>query len=267
MVRMCLIFMLICGGDDGGEERMWASMATTSCASVEAVEECLDEEAALWLKLAAIAAILIAGAVGVAIPLVGGKGRLVRTDGGVFVCVKAFAAGVVLATGFVHMLHAAESSLTNPCLPDSPWRKFPFAGFVAMVAALGTLVVDFVGTQFYERKHREDATGASAAADLEEKGITAALLTPEADSAGRGKDPMHIVGMHAHAAAHRHSHSHAHGACDGPALPVRSHGHAHEEEGEGSSNARHVVVSQVTRSAIASIHTGNRIDRTREELT
>ncbi|RZS04199.1 hypothetical protein BHM03_00034510 [Ensete ventricosum] len=152
-------------------------MSTASCAG-EAADECWDDAAALTLKLVAIVAILVAGVVGVAIPLAGRKRRLLRTDGGVFVCAKAFAAGVILATGFVHMLHDAQSALTSPCLPTSPWRRFPFPGFVAMAAALGTLVLDFAATQFYERKHREEAAGVKAAA--------AAAVAPTE------KDPMHI---------------------------------------------------------------------------
>ncbi|KAJ8478213.1 hypothetical protein OPV22_021940 [Ensete ventricosum] len=222
-------------------ETVSASMSTASCAG-EAADECWDDAAALTLKLVAIVAILVAGVVGVAIPLAGRKRRLLRTDGGVFVCAKAFAAGVILATGFVHMLHDAQSALTSPCLPTSPWRRFPFPGFVAMAAALGTLVLDFAATQFYERKHREEAAGVKAAAaaavaptsaDEEESGITVVLSVAPDSDAGSEKDPMHIVGMHAHAAGHRHRHAHA---------------HAHEE----GDHVRHVVASQILELGIIS---------------
>ncbi|KAG6518230.1 zinc transporter 4, chloroplastic-like [Zingiber officinale] len=230
-------------------ERVSASMASTSCPTVEEVEACRDNEAALWLKLVAIAAILIAGGVGVAIPLVGRKRRLMRTDGGLFVCAKAFAAGVILATGFVHMLHAAESSLSNPCLPESPWRIFPFSGFVAMLAALATLVADFVGTQFYERKHRSETTSG----DDHERDIVV-VPSPSTEHQPRSaKDAMHIVGMRAHAAAHSHSHKHVKGACDSHGfLPVRSHAHGHEDSEASSSHVRHVVVSQILELGILS---------------
>ncbi|OEL20633.1 Cationic peroxidase SPC4 [Dichanthelium oligosanthes] len=94
------------------------------------------------------------------VPLLGrrcwrGRGGSSSSSGsGLFVLAKAFAVGVVLAMEFVHMLHDADEALTNPCLPAVPWRQFPFSGFVAMLAALGTLVIDFVGTHMYERKHR-----------------------------------------------------------------------------------------------------------------
>ncbi|CAL9117414.1 unnamed protein product, partial [Musa textilis] len=234
-------------------ETVSASMSTARCAG-EAADECRDDAAALTLKLVAIVAILVAGVAGVAIPLVGRKRRLLRTDGGVFICAKAFAAGVILATGFVHMLHDAQSALTSPCLPSSPWRRFPFPGFVAMAAALGTLVLDFAATQFYERKHREEAAGVKAAAaaavapasaDEEESGITVILSVAPDSDVGSEKDPMHIVGMHAHAAAHRQSHPREHGHGHG-------HGHAHAHAYEEGDHVRHVVVSQILELGIVS---------------
>ncbi|XP_042454610.1 zinc transporter 7-like [Zingiber officinale] len=225
-------------------EAVSASMSTASCAGEES-DECRDDAAAMRLKLVAIAGILAAGVAGVALPLVGRKRRLLRTDGGVFVCAKSFAAGVILATGFVHMLHDAQAALTGPCLPAFPWRRFPFPGFVAMAAALGTLVLDFVATQFYERKHRDEvtsirtataaaaATAANTSAEEEESGITVVLSIPqesECQFAGE-KDPLLITS--------RHSHSH-------------SLGHGQEEGEELPSHVRHVVVSQILEMGIIS---------------
>ncbi|CAN6177801.1 unnamed protein product [Urochloa humidicola] len=275
-------------------QQLAASVSTASCApSRGEAEECRDEEAALGLKMVAVAAILVSGATGVAIPLLGRRwrARAARAGGvgggggaaapsssspssttgvsvgggGLFVLAKAFAAGVILATGFVHVLDDANDALTDPCLPAVPWRRFPFPGFVAMLAALGTLVVDFVGTHLYESKHRGgDEEDLQAAAAREE--IAAALLEDgalatrgggdvEGRDAGSGnnkEDAMHIVGVHAHAAAHRHSHAHGHGACRGGASydsHHHGHGHGHDEE---PSQARHAVVSQVLELGIVS---------------
>ncbi|XP_040381275.1 zinc transporter 10-like [Oryza brachyantha] len=252
-----------------------ASVPASSCdAAAGGDEECRDEPAALRLKMVAVAAILIAGAAGVAIPLVGsrrrgGGGGGSASSGGLFVLAKAFAAGVILATGFVHMLHDAEHALSNPCLPASPWRRFPFPGFVAMLAALATLVVDFVGTHFYERKHREKAEAAAAAtaqeaaAALLEDGALSGTMATAGDGEGRDggggggdkRDAMHIVGIHAHAAAHRHSHAHGHGVCDGGAVHdghAHGHGHGHGHGHEEGPSARHVVVSQILEMGIVS---------------
>ncbi|KAG8094544.1 hypothetical protein GUJ93_ZPchr0012g20787 [Zizania palustris] len=225
-------------------------------------DECRNEGAAFRLKMVAIMAILVSGAAGVVIPLVGQKrrgGGGGASSGGTFVLAKAFAAGVILATGFVHMLHGAEHALSNPCLPVTPWRRFPFTGFIAMLAALGTLVVDFVSTHFYERKHSEEAAVAAAIAPeeaplLEDGALWGTMSTRVEDGEGRDggrerQDAMHIVGMHAHAAAHRHSHAHGHSACDGGSVHAAdAHGHGHEE----GPSARHVIVSQILELGIVS---------------
>ncbi|KAJ6772452.1 METAL TRANSPORT PROTEIN [Salix koriyanagi] len=67
--------------------------------------------------------------------------------------IKAFAAGVILATGFIHILPDAFDSLTSPCLAQKPWGGFPFTGFVAMMTAIGTLMVDSFATGVYKRMH------------------------------------------------------------------------------------------------------------------
>jgi len=249
-------------------QQIAASLSTASCAPPGAEEEeCRDEAAALGLKMVAIAAILVSGATGVAIPLAGrrwrGRGAAPPSSsstGGLFVLAKAFAAGVILATGFVHMLDDANDALSDPCLPAVPWRRFPFPGFVAMLAALGTLVVDFVGTHMYEQKHRSEEEQAAAANGSSREDIAAALLEDGAlaargdvdgrDGGGHKEDAMHIVGMRAHAAAHRHSHAHGRGSCHGGGTyDTNAHGYGHDEE---PSQSRHVVVSQVLELGIVS---------------
>ncbi|CAA2996121.1 zinc transporter 4, chloroplastic [Olea europaea subsp. europaea] len=232
-------------------------MSNMTCGSiVPGLDGCRNESYALVLKLIAIATILITGVCGVAIPLVGKDCRFLRTDSKFFVAAKAFAAGVILATGFVHILPDATSSLTDPCLPKFPWSKFPFSGFIAMMAALATLLADFIGTQYYERKQEKQNHSVQAdSLDL----ISESSIVPVERRAGDetlfGEEEggaMHIVGIHAHAAHHRHNHSQENGACDGHS---NSYGHSHshgiggiDEEG----GVRHAVVSQVLELGIVS---------------
>ncbi|XAR69250.1 hypothetical protein NMG60_11000766 [Bertholletia excelsa] len=234
---------------------------TSSCGgAADELSTCRDESAAFVLKMVAIAAILVSGVSGVAIPLVGRRRSFLRTDSNLFFAAKAFAAGVILATGFVHMLPDATSALTDSCLPEFPWSKFPFSGFFAMMAALATLLADFVGTQYYERKQekqmasqlaRVDSVGSAEAGIVEgtENGIGIKVFGEEE---GGG---MHIVGIHAHAAHHRHNHPHGQGACDGQVRKHShgSHGHSHGiGDGEDDGGVRHVVVSQVLELGIVS---------------
>ncbi|KAL2637259.1 hypothetical protein AAZX31_06G048100 [Glycine max] len=235
------------------------SMTNSSCGGAE-LELCRDESAALVLKFVAIASILLSGMAGIAIPLIGKHRRFLRTDGNLFVAAKAFAAGVILATGFVHMLSDATKALRHPCLPAFPWSKFPFTGFFAMLAALLTLLLDFVGTQYYERKQ-----GMNRAPS--EEPVRVGSSEPGGNGKVFGEEEsggMHIVGMHAHAAHHRHNHPHGNDACHGIGnikeqvhahshSHSHSHGHSHShiEDGE-DTDVRHVVVSQVLELGIVS---------------
>lgn len=236
---------------------MSESTVNTDCSDGEA-DVCRNDADAFRLKLVAIVVILTTSVLGIAIPLVGRKRRFLRTDSSVFVLIKAFAAGVILATGFVHMLPDGQDALTNPCLPSWPWSEFPFPGFIAMMASLGTLVLDFLGTQFYMRKHRKErgepkAAAAPVAETDEERrmGISSATEVEveevAATAGGKDQESMHIVGMYAHAAAHRHSHPHRHGPCEGSATSstLSPRGEDDDHHGE-SSHIRHVVVSQVS---------------------
>ncbi|XVF89093.1 hypothetical protein PTKIN_Ptkin19aG0103000 [Pterospermum kingtungense] len=241
------------------------SMSNTACKSSE-LEVCRDESAAFKLKLIAIASILLAGVAGIAIPLIGRHRKFLRTDGSLFVAAKAFAAGVILATGFVHMLSGGTDALTDPCLPKYPWSKFPFSGFFAMIAALITLLVDFVGTQYYERKQglargscREEHGRVETLDADSENGIVAVVEGKEWNGEVFGEEEggsMHIVGMHAHAAHHRHSHPQGQDGCNGLLRTLEhDHGHGHEHGfggGDDGNGVRHVVVSQVLELGIVS---------------
>ncbi|KAG0517300.1 hypothetical protein BDA96_09G077400 [Sorghum bicolor] len=230
-------------------ELMVASLSAVSCAD-EVQEEgaegagCRDDAAALRLKEVAMAAILVAGVLGVGLPLVGRKRRAMRTDSAAFLAAKAFAAGVILATGFVHMLHDAGTALSSPCLPAVPWRRFPVPGFVAMAAALATLVLDFLATRFYEAKHRDEAARVKAAAaaalvattsSASDEDIT--VLTVDAED--ERKAPL--LQTHCHGHGHGHSHSHGHEL-------VQVVG----SEAEVSAHVRSIVVSQILEMGIVS---------------
>lgn len=120
---------------------------------VEAMSRDNNRQEALKYKVIAIASILVAGAFGVSLPLLGKKVPALRPENDNFFMIKAFAAGVILATGFVHILPDAINNLTSPCLGENPWGNFPFSGFVAMMSAIGTLMIDTFATGYYKRQH------------------------------------------------------------------------------------------------------------------
>ncbi|KAK6161962.1 hypothetical protein DH2020_001803 [Rehmannia glutinosa] len=186
-------------------------MSTVTCSNSEEYEGCRDDSYALILKLIAIGAILLAGVSGVSIPLLGKKRRFLKTDSNLFVAAKAFAAGVILATGFVHILPDATSALTDPCLPKFPWSKFPFSGFITMMAALGTLLADFVGTQYYERKQEKQSqtVKVDSSDEVSESGIVPVETRGHSHAQEQGACAGHVTED-----SHGHSHSHGIGGGD-----------------------------------------------------
>ncbi|KAI3501671.1 hypothetical protein L1887_29624 [Cichorium endivia] len=208
-------------------------MSTSSCSGSLDLEACRDDKTALILKFVAIASIFLFGALGVAVPLVGKKWRLLKTDTSFFFAIKAFAAGVILATGFVHMLPDATSALSNPCLPKTPWSSFPFAGFIAMMAALTTLLADFISTQYYETKEKQIQTRIEPD-DMAFASVVVPLLVKDG-GADMDCDGIQIAGVDGQMHEHLESHSHSHAFGD-----------------DGDSVARHVVISQVLELGIVS---------------
>lgn len=127
------------------------NLVLSECTCDHEEEEEKNKTKALRYKIAAIASILAAGAIGVCLPILGKTIPALRPEKNIFFIIKAFAAGVILSTGFIHVLPDAFERLTSPCLNENPWGKFPFTGFVAMVAAIGTLMIDASATAYFSK--------------------------------------------------------------------------------------------------------------------
>lgn len=166
---------------------LFPSLALGEC-TCDAEQEERNRSLALKYKLGAIASIFVASLIGVCLPVLGKKIPSLSPENNFFFIIKAFAAGVILATGFIHVLPDAFESLTSPCLPENPWGNFPFTGFVAMLAAIGTLMVDVFATSHYKNKSNNKSIQAVGEAD------------------GNGNNNFNGLPLHAHA-THGHAHS------------------------------------------------------------
>lgn len=159
----------------------------------------------LKFKLGAIGAILGAGAFGVGLPLLGKRISVLRPENDIFFMIKAFAAGVILATGFIHILPEAFEGLTSPCIGETPWQQFPFAAFTAMVASIGCLMVDSLATGHYRKVHFSGKDGGNT----KEGSTTNKVVDVE-----RSDEHAGHVHVHTHA-THGHSHGHGGGSLTG----------------------------------------------------
>ncbi|WZY68971.1 hypothetical protein YC2023_001211 [Brassica napus] len=128
------------------------STVPEECAS-ESANPCVNKAKALPLKIIAIATILVASMVGVGAPLFSRSMPFLRPDGDIFTVVKCFASGIILGTGFMHVLPDSFDMLSSKCLEENPWHKFPFTGFLAMLSGLITLAIDSMATSLYTSKN------------------------------------------------------------------------------------------------------------------
>ncbi|PWA38365.1 Zinc/iron permease [Artemisia annua] len=184
------------------------------CTCEESSQDGNNKSQALKLKLIAIASILVAGSVGVCVPLLGKKFESLKPESNVFLAVKFFAAGVILSTGFVHVFPDANESLENPCLGDMFWGDFPIGNFVAMLAAVVVMVFETGVTSYFNRSHY---------------------------SKNEVKNGDHDVEKQLHE-GHVHVHTHT------------SHGHAHGPSLDGLDSSevllRHRIISMVLEMGI-----------------
>ncbi|KAJ0245025.1 Zinc transporter 5 [Hirschfeldia incana] len=180
-VKLLLFFSLI-------------SLLLIAVSAGESKCECSHEEdegnkaGARKYKIAAIPSVLVAGIIGVLFPLLGNFFPSLRPETNFFFVTKAFAAGVILATGFMHVLPEGYEKLTSPCLKGEAW-EFPFTGFIAMVAAILTLSVDSFATSYFHRLHSKTS---KKIGDGEEQ---------IGGGGGGGGDEL---GLHVHAHGHAH---------------------------------------------------------------
>ncbi|KAF9588977.1 hypothetical protein IFM89_017656, partial [Coptis chinensis] len=115
---------------------------------------CVNKSKARKLQWTAFGSILATSVIGVCLPLLTTRFKALQPDRSYFVIVKAFASGIILATGFMHVLPDSFDMLSSACLKDNPWHKFPFTGFVAMLSAIFTLMVDSMATSVYSQKNK-----------------------------------------------------------------------------------------------------------------
>ncbi|ESQ36395.1 hypothetical protein EUTSA_v10008057mg [Eutrema salsugineum] len=169
---------------------LFVSLLVITVSAGECKCECSHEEdeennaGAKKYKIAAIPSVLAAGVMGVLFPLLGNFFPSLRPETNFFFVTKAFAAGVILATGFMHVLPEGYEKLTSPCLKGKAW-EFPFTGFIAMVAAILTLSVDSFATSYFQRSHFK----------------TSKRIGDGEEQSGGGGDEL---GLHVHAHGHTH---------------------------------------------------------------
>ncbi|KAL9276672.1 hypothetical protein ACSQ67_025782 [Phaseolus vulgaris] len=162
--------------------------AVADC-EAESTNTCNNKKKALPLKLIAIFTILVSSIIGVTLPLVTRSVPALSPENDLFIIVKCFAAGIILGTGFMHVLPDSFDMLWSDCLKEKPWHEFPFSGLVAMFSALITMMVDSLATSVYTKKSRTE------------------IIPAESSPAGGGDREMASAVNFGHFHGHHHHHS------------------------------------------------------------
>ncbi|KAG0099699.1 high-affinity Zn(2+) transporter zrt1 [Podila epicladia] len=110
------------------------------------------------LHIASVFIILAASTAGVFMPVIASKFRSLRISARVLTLGKQFGTGVILATGFIHMLPTAMSNLSSPCL-GKVWSEqyTAFGGLFVLISSLFMHWIEFIAVEHNERRMREAA--------------------------------------------------------------------------------------------------------------
>lgn len=110
------------------------------------------------LHIASVFIILAASTAGVFMPVIASKFRSLRLSARILTLGKQFGTGVILATGFIHMLPTAMSNLSSPCL-GKVWSEqyTAFGGLFILISSLFMHWIEFIAVEHNERRMREAA--------------------------------------------------------------------------------------------------------------
>eukprot|EP00727_Mastigamoeba_balamuthi_P013866 m51a1_g9101 hypothetical protein (402) ;mRNA; r:76630-78371 len=122
------------------------SSSSSSAAAVSPVPDACNapptEPYDLYLHIGAVFILLGTSFLATVIPVVGKSHPRLRISDYAFALGKNFGTGVILATGFIHMLMPAAETLTNECLPA--WFTKDYRAFAGLLALFACLSVQFV---------------------------------------------------------------------------------------------------------------------------
>ncbi|KAG0261811.1 high-affinity Zn(2+) transporter zrt1 [Mortierella polycephala] len=110
------------------------------------------------LHIAGVFIILAASTIGVFMPVIASKIRVLRLSDRTLTLGKQFGTGVILATAFIHMMPTAMSNLSSPCLgPTFSENYTAFGGLFILLSSLFMHWIEFIAVEHNERRMREAA--------------------------------------------------------------------------------------------------------------
>lgn len=102
------------------------------------------------LRVLALFIILISSSLGSFFPILSSRYSFIRLPNWCFFIAKFFGSGVIVATGFIHLLEPANDALTNPCLTGT-FEDYPWAFGICLMSLYVLFLVEIV-THFFVAK-------------------------------------------------------------------------------------------------------------------
>ncbi|KAI5950455.1 hypothetical protein KGF57_004324 [Candida theae] len=97
-------------------------------------------------RVSSVLVLFVVSALGAFTPLLAAYSTVFRIPAYVFDAIKYFGSGVIIATGFIHLLAEAAENLSNDCL-GSPFTEYPFAEGIALIGVFFIFTFDLVAHQ------------------------------------------------------------------------------------------------------------------------
>ncbi|RLV96579.1 Zinc-regulated transporter 1 [Spathaspora sp. JA1] len=105
----------------------------------------------LIARITAVPVVFALSALGSFFPLVALYSSKFRLPNWLFFITKNFGSGVIVATGFIHLLAEASVALTNPCL-GGVFAQYPFAEGIALMAVFVFFFFDMLANKTIHEK-------------------------------------------------------------------------------------------------------------------
>ncbi|CDR38484.1 CYFA0S02e02190g1_1 [Cyberlindnera fabianii] len=102
------------------------------------------------LRILAVFMILISSAIGSFFPLLSSKYSFIRLPNWCWFIAKFFGSGVIVATGFIHLLEPASDALGNECL-TGPITEYPWAFGICLMSLFLLFLTEIVSHHFVEK--------------------------------------------------------------------------------------------------------------------
>ena len=112
-------------------------------------------------RISAIFVILVSSAFGAFFPILSSKYSFIRMPPWCFFIAKYFGSGVIVATGFIHLLEPASDSLGEECLGGT-FVEYPWAFGIALMSLFAMFFIELISFHYIDLKiEKESAEGHS----------------------------------------------------------------------------------------------------------